>query len=109
MQQVIIREELSPVIADIIVEDRISYYYGNDITFILTDKKTIVHTSLQTFLVKHDHRNYLKRLERLREMIINDEMKSLAELISYCGYRPGNYHDQMCGLEMVPTRLERHL
>lgn len=83
------------------------YYYGDGVTFILTDKKTVVCTNLQTFLVRHDHRNYIKQLERLREMIMKNEMRSLPDLITYCGYKPGGYNDQMCGLELVPTRLER--
>lgn len=79
------------------------------LTFILTDTKTIVQTPLQIFLIKHDHRNYLKQLERLRELIRRDEMTSLADLITYCSYKQGGYRDQMSGLELVPTKLERHI
>jgi len=79
------------------------------LTFILTDDKTLVATRYQTFLIKYDHRNYIKQLEKLRELIKKGEMRSIVDLITYCKYRPGGYKDQMCGLELVPTRLERHI
>lgn len=85
------------------------YYKRKDFSFILTDKRTIVSTSHQTFVVKHDHRNYIKQLERLRAMVIKGEINSLSELITFCSFKPGGYRDQMCGLELVSTKLERYL
>jgi hypothetical protein len=79
------------------------------LTFILTSDKTLVSTRYQTFLIRYDHRNYIKQLERLRELIRKGKMTSIVDLITYCKYRPGGYKDQMCGLELVPTRLERHI
>jgi hypothetical protein len=79
------------------------------LTFYLFEKKTIIKTPLQTFIIQYDHRNYMKQLERLRTLITNNKMKTIIDLIEYCNFRAGNYHDQMAGLEMVPTRLERHL
>lgn len=88
---------------------QVGYYYRDGITFILTEEKTIISTKFQTFIVRYDHSNYIKRLENLRKMIANGKMKSLSELVTYCDYKPGGYKDQMSGLELVPTLLKRHI
>jgi hypothetical protein len=77
--------------------------------FVLTDHETIVICPSGTFLIRYDHNNYKMQLERLRDMIRRKKMKSMADLLDYCQYRPGNYPNQMCGLELIPTRLERHV
>ena len=91
------------------VNKNIEHYSGKGVKFILTENKTIVYTNLQTFLVQYDHRNHAKQLERLRELIRLNQMQTLPDLITYCGFRPGGYHDQMYGLELVPTKMERHI
>jgi hypothetical protein len=79
------------------------------VCFFVTENDLIVSTAFQTFLVRYDHRNYGKQLERLRQMIEKREIKSVVDLVDYCKFRPGGYRDQMCGLMLVPTRLELHL
>lgn len=73
--------------------------------------KTLVVCSTGVFLIKYDHRNYRMQLERLRLKILRKQMKSMTDLIDYCRFRPGAYQktSQMCGLELVPTKLERHI
>lgn len=85
------------------------YEVSKFMSFVLTKNKTIVINSGQAFLIRYDHRNYRKQLVRLRELIRQGQIKSMTDLIEYCNFRPGNYHGLMCGLEMVYTRLERHV
>lgn len=82
---------------------------SGDICFVMTETKTLVVSFTGTFLIRYDHRNYAGQLKRLRDMIKRKEIKSMVDLIDYCQYRPGNYRDQMAGLELVPTKLERHV
>ena len=79
------------------------------VCFFLTENDLIVSTGFQSFLVRYDHRNYGKQLERLRLMVEKGQIKSIVDLIDYCKFGPGGYKDQMCGLMLVPTRLERHI
>lgn len=81
---------------------------GN-LTFIVTDTKTLVVCFTGTFLIKYHHRNYAGQLKRLRHMILNNEIDSMVDLIEFCQYGPGPYNDQMSGLELVSTKLERHI
>lgn len=89
--------------------EHIVCHQQNKVCFVLTSTKTIVMCSTGTFIVKYDHRNYRMQLERLREMIRQRVIRSMADLIDFCKFRPGNYASQMCGLQLVPTRLERHI
>lgn len=86
---------------------------SNGIHFILTDEKTVAVTNpgtslQQTFLIKHDHRNYIKQLMDLREMIRAGEITTAAQLVAYCNPHPGK-NSQMYGLELIPTKLERYI
>jgi len=85
------------------------YHPTHTLTFILTPDKTIVATPLSAFFIKYDHRNYQKQLDRLRDMVRNGKIKSIVDLIDYCKFRPGNYRDQMCGLELVPTKMPEYI
>lgn len=82
---------------------------SGNIAFVVTDTKTLVVCFTGTFLIRYDHRNYAGQLKRLRDMICRNEIKSMAELIEYCQFKPGNYRGQMSGLQLIPTKLERHV
>lgn len=81
--------------------------------FILTEEKTLVVVNpdspvKQVFIIKYDHRNYEKQLEHLRNLIKKGKMRSVVDLVTYCKLRPGRQY-QMYGLELIPTKLERHI
>lgn len=82
------------------------YKPNESITFILTETKTIYKTNLQAFIIRYDHYNYSKQLERLRDKIRNNQINSTSELITFCKYRPG-LNSQMYGLELVPVSFKR--
>jgi hypothetical protein len=89
------------------------YRPSDGIHFILTEEKTVAVTNpdtplQQAFLIKHDHRNYIKQLMDLREMIRANQVKTAAELVAYCNPHPGK-NSQMYGLELIPTKLERYI
>lgn len=86
------------------------YCPNKTMSFMLTPTKTIVHIGINgAFLIRYDHRNHSKQLERLRGLIRQNKVKTASELIDYCDLRNGVYVDQMYGLELVPTKIERHI
>lgn len=87
------------------------YRPTDSLAFFIIGEKIIVHSGMQTFILKYDHANYKPRLIRLKSIVREDGIKSIIELIDYCGFKAGAYQakSQMEGLELVPTRIERHL
>lgn len=66
----------------------VKIYANGRMTFILTDTKTIVRTSLpQTFVLIPKAHYFNRRLNMIRTMIAIDEIRSFDELARWC--RPG--------------------
>jgi hypothetical protein len=85
------------------------YVGDTGLCFVMTGTKTIVVHQTGAFLVKNNHRNYSRQLERLRKMIRRRQIRSIVDLVDYCKYGPANYKNQMAGLELIPTKLEYYL
>ena len=73
------------------------------LTFVLTEQKILVLTQFHTFFLRHTHRNYVKRLNGVRELILLREIHTATQLIDELKSQPGE------GIEMIPTKLEWHL
>lgn len=87
-----------------------TYRPTSTLTFLLIDDKIIVATGLQTFLIKYTHANYIPKLNLLRELIRNNKVKTITDVVDYCTSRNENYKsNDMPSLEMIGTRIERHL
>lgn len=83
------------------------YFINNQLSFILTDKKIIVKTVLQTNLVTYPNGNYKRQWERLQDKIRTNEIKSIEALLEY--NRPRIVGHQIQGLLLIPTVLARHV
>lgn len=71
--------------------------------FALTDEKVIVITQFHTFFLRHTHRNFIPRLNRIRSMIERGQIHNAAELIGELKMDVGE------GVEMIVTNLEYHI
>lgn len=71
--------------------------------FALTEDKVLVITSFHTFFLRHTHRNYIPRLNRIRGMIETNQIHNPADLISELKLNVGQ------GVEMVVTDLNWHI
>jgi len=71
--------------------------------FALTDDKVIVMTNFHTFFLRHTHRNYIPRLNRIRAMIEANEIHTASDLIGELKLDVGE------GVEMVVTNLAWHI
>ena len=116
--EAVFSKEQSKLIArDNPVAEKVKYEIfkpNKTLTFLLTEQKVLVITHpesqlRQVFIVQYDHHNYAKKLNELREMIKENKVKSITDLVSFCNFHVGSYKDQMAGLELVPTKLERHI
>lgn len=86
------------------------YTPSQSLTFYIIGEKVLAKTTVGTFIIKYDHGNYKKQLERLKINIRQNKIKSPTELICFCAFRPmGGTRGRMAGLELVTSRLERHL
>lgn len=74
---------------------------GENIMFIFTPSQTLVATPLQLFLIKHSHGNYIPRLNRIEKEVEKGKIKTIADLVTYNGFKPGNSISQFDGLELI--------
>ena len=81
------------------------YIVSDALAFAVRDKKVVVITKLQLFLLKYDHRNYTRALDRVINMIQEGEITSISQLVCVCDYHIGSFKYQICGIEMVHTEL----
>lgn len=81
---------------------------SNTLIFVFINEKILVVTPLEVYKIEYYHRNYQFRFMNLRKAVEEGEIKSVSDLIDYCKLRPGK-NSQMYGLELVTTKLERHI
>lgn len=81
---------------------------NNRLLFAFGVRDTLVATHLELYTIKYYHRNYKNQFMNLREHVECGEIQTIVDLIDYCKLRPGK-NSQMYGLELVTTKLERHL
>lgn len=84
------------------------YRVSNRLLFAFGAKETLVATSLELYTIKYYHRNYKNQFMNLREYVKCGGIQTIVDLIDYCKLRCGK-NSQMYGLELVTTKLERHI
>lgn len=78
---------------------------NDSMIFIFTPSQVFVATPLQLFMIKHSHRNYIKRLRDIKDMLAQNSIKNMADLVSYNGLKPGSNNSQFDGLELIRMDL----
>jgi len=81
---------------------------SNTLLFAFKSDEVLVATPLQLYKIKYYHRNYRKQYANIRKLVVSGKIKNVADLIDYCKFRPG-VNSQMYGLELLVTKLERHI
>jgi len=87
-----------------LVNSNLRVYTPNPtLMFALSDTKVIVITNFHTFFLRHTHRNYLPRLNNVRQLIEANKINNAADLLTELKLNVGE------GIEMVVTKIDRVL
>ena len=75
------------------------YEVNHQLAFALSDNDTLIITGMQLFRLRSTHKNYNYKLEKIRTMIVNNEIKTVADILNATNPRVG------WGIEMISLNI----